>query len=50
MVGLHVVDDQIVDLPVADRFADIGFEAAAESLLDGVDQRDLFAHDQIGVV
>ena len=50
MVGLHVVDDQIVDLPVADRFADIGFETAAESLLDGVDQRDLFAHDQIGVV
>ena len=50
VVGFHVVDDQIIDLPFADGLADVGFEAAAEGLFDGVDQGDLFACDQIGVV
>ena len=50
MVGLHVVDDQIVDGPVADLAADVVEEDAAETLLDGVDQGDALADDQIGVV
>jgi len=50
VVGFHVVDDQIINLPFADGLADVGFEAAAEGLFDGVDQGDLFACDQIGVV
>ena len=45
-----MVDDQVIDLAVADGFADIGFEAAAEGLFDGVDQGDLFAYDQIGIL
>ena len=41
MVGLQWLTTRwsIFRSPIA--FADIGFEAAAESLLDGVDQRDL---------
>ena len=50
MVGLHVVDDQIVELAVADHLADIGFEPAAECLLDGVDECGFLACDQVGVV
>ena len=50
VVGLHVVYDEIVDPAVADRLADVFVEAASERLLDGVDQGDLLADDQIGVV
>ena len=50
VVGLHVVDDQIVDGAVADFAADVLEKAVAEVRLDRVDQRDLLADDQVGVV
>ena len=50
VVGFHVVHHEVVDLPLADHFADVLEQAAAESLLHGVDEGDLLADDQIGVV
>ena len=50
VVGLHVVDDQVVDFAVADFAADVLEQAAAEAFFDGVDQGDALADDQIGVV
>ncbi len=50
VVGFHVVDDEVVDPAVADLLADVLEQPAAEGLLDRVDQCDLFADDQIGVV
>ena len=45
-----MVYDEVVDLAVADHPADVLEQAAAERLLDGVDQGDLLADYQVGVV
>ena len=45
-----MVYDEVVDLAVADHLADVLEQAAAERLLDGVDQGDLLADYQVGVV
>ena len=50
VVGLHMVDDEVVDLAVADFAPDVALQAVAERCLYGVDQGDPFARDQVGVV
>jgi len=45
-----VVDDQVVDLAVADGLADVLCQTAAEALFDGIYQCDLFVGNQIGIV
>ena len=50
MVGLHVVDDQIIDGAAVEYVAnvfEVGFGAAG---LYGVDESYLFVYNQIGVV
>ena len=50
VVGFHVVDDQVVDLAVADGLADVLCQTAAEALFDGIYQCDLLVGNQIGIV
>ena len=45
-----MIDHEVVDLPVADRVMDVVEKAAAESLLDRIDQRDFLVRDKVGVV
>ena len=50
VVGFHVVDHEVVDLPLPDDFTDVGLEQAAVRGLDGVDQGDFVPDDQVCVV
>ena len=50
MVGLHVVDDEVVDGTVADDFLDILDELCEEVHLYGVDKAYFLVDDEVGVI
>ena len=50
VVGLHVVDDEVVDFPVAYHFADILDELGEKVHFHRINQAHLFVVDQIRVV
>ena len=50
VVGLHVVDDQIVERPPAEHMGDILQEQIRHGAVNGVEQNRLLIHHQIGVV
>ena len=50
MVGLHVVDDQIVDCAVSDNFGDVVQQTVGIGGIGRIDQNILFVGNQIGVV
>ena len=50
VVGLHVLHDEIVELPAGEHMVDVFKEQAADGLVHGVDQDGLLVQQQIGVV
>ena len=50
MVGLDVVADEIVDFFQRNERSDLMTEIHLELGRDGVEQGDLFVHDQIGII
>ena len=50
VVGLHVVDDDVVDGTVADDLADVLEEGHEEVDLDSVDEADFLVVDEVGVI
>ena len=50
VVGLHVVDDQIVDCAVSDNFGDVVQQTVGIGGIGRIDQNILFVGNQIGVV
>ena len=50
VVGLHVLDHQVVGLPSAQLGGQVGEPLAAEFLVHGVHDGDLAVHDGVGVV
>ena len=50
VVRLHVVDDQIVEFPAAQRVRQVFKKLARDGGVHGVEQRGLFIQQQVGVV
>ena len=50
VVGLHVLHDEIVELPAGEHMVDVFKEQAADGLVHGVDQDGLLVQQQIGVI
>ena len=50
MVRLHMLHDEVVELPPAQHMVDVLKEQAADGLIDGVDQHGFFVQQQVGVI
>ena len=50
VVGLHMVDDQVVQGPVSQQVVQVFHELAADGPIHGIEQHGEFVHEQIGVV
>ena len=50
VVGLHVVDDQVVRLTALQRLAHVGKPLVAEMLVDGIEHGNLLIHNDVGIV
>ena len=50
VVRLHMLHDEVIELPPAQHMVDVLKEQAADGLIDGVDQHGFFVQQQVGVI
>ena len=50
VVGLHVGDDQVVELAAAQLVGEVFEEVVADRLVDGIEQNGLLVFDEVGVI
>lgn len=50
MVGLHVMDDDIVELPAAQNVLHVFEELFGDGMIDGIEERRLLVEKEIGIV
>ena len=50
VVRLHMLHDEVIELPPAQHMVDVLKEQAADGLIDSVDQHGFFVQQQVGVI